>query len=99
MFNVTDESKENVKWGLGGTIIDMIPVPGLNAVPYPMNGYIPMTEYLSPAIGTRDFPEPNLFGTKEEVIKWVEELKKEFSNITPLRKDEITAKYPNMQNI
>ena len=101
MFKVTYGSKENAKWGLGGTIIDMVPIPRLYAIPYPMSGYVPMTKYLSPVIGTGDFPEPNLFDTREEVIKWVEEIKKEFSSITPpLGKDAFIstiikyAKYP-----
>lgn len=94
MFNVTEEPKENTKWGLGGNMID----DKLPMMSYLMHEYIPMTKYLTPGIGSRDYPEPNLFDTKEEVIKWVEELKKEFSNITPLRGDKIIrikSKYAN----
>lgn len=79
MYLATDnETKENAKWGVVGTTISS------SFMEYPMSGFIPMSEYLTPGIGGHDFAEPKMFDTKEEAMQWMEKLKKEFSSIIPL---------------
>ena len=94
MLNITDKTvtKGNAKWGLAGIII--------NTESFAMTEFIPMTEYLTPGVGGKDLSKPKVFDTREEVIEWMEDLKKEFSSIVPMGKDAIIsikskyAKYP-----